>query len=448
MIANKLFTKPESFLKAWGELNDGLMNLSWDSRSHEKGQGFIALKGDKFDATDFLAEILSRGCPLVVVNKISKKLVETYPQTVFIEVSDTIKYLQELAHLHLMDWKKEDKIVIGITGSNGKTTTKEMLYHLLHTAYPGAIHKTTGNFNNHLGVPFTLLGLNENHQVAIVEMGTNHPGEIKFLCELACPDNGIITNIGPAHLEFFKSVENIFAEKRELLDFVKGKGTFVINIDDPYLDSVRPFTGLVTFGEKNGDIWQQNQVNLKGNVILKNEHLMGRHNFENLAAAYLLSYSLFPSKKEVFISAASSFTPGNNRSLWIEKGEKKFFLDAYNANPDSMKASLNAFIKFTKTYNIPQEECLFILGDMNELGEESETFHHNIGSLLKELSVKNVAFLGRFSENYGKGYKNPAKIYLNKPNFEKDWPLLLKSFKYFFLKGSRSLQLESLLDIT
>lgn len=448
MIENKLFTRPSSFLKSWGDLKDGSLKLCWDSRSHESGQGFIALKGDSFDGADFLEEVIGRGCPLAIVSKDPKKLCETYPQTIFIEVSDTENYLQELAHLHLLNWKKEDKKVIGITGSNGKTTTKEMLYHLLNKAYPGAIHKTTGNYNNHLGVPFTLLGLNESHQVAIVEMGTNHPGEIKFLCYLSCPDHGIITNIGPAHLEFFKSVENVFTEKSELLNAVRGKGVFVRNGDDPYLAKIKPFEGLITFGEKNGDVFKHNSVTLKSGDILENEHLMGRHNFENLTSAFLLSYALFPLKKEAFIFAARSFKPRNNRSLWVEKGEKKFFLDAYNANPVSMKASLNAFIKFTENNNIAQKDCLFILGDMNELGKDSENFHHTMGSYLNDLSVKNVAFLGKFSSNYGKGYKNPSKIYLNKPNLEKDWPKLIKSFKYVFLKGSRSLQLESLLDIT
>jgi len=457
MVANKLFKKPSSFLKSWGDFSVGSTIVSCDSRAHKKGQGFLALKGEKFDGAKFIEEVLKRGAPLVIFGIGSfavDKYVKDYPECVFIEATDTLKYLQELSHLHLLDWKKEGKKVIGITGSNGKTTTKEMLYHFLNTAYPGAIHGTVGNYNNHLGVPFTLLGLNENHQVAIVEMGTNHPGEIEFLCKLACPDNGIITNIGPAHLEFFGSVENVFKEKRKLLDFVKRKGLFVINGDDPHLGSIKPFAGLISFGEKNGEIkfsLDHTKVDLdlpKGKIQLENNHLMGRHNFENLTAAFLLSLTLFPLKKETFIFAASSFKPRNNRSLWIEKGEKKFFLDAYNANPGSMKASLNAFVKYTKTYNIAQEDCLFILGDMNELGEGAESFHHNMGTYLNELKVKNVAFLGRFSDIYGKGYKNPSKVYLTKPSLEKEWPILLKSFKYFFLKGSRSLQLESLIDIT
>jgi UDP-N-acetylmuramoyl-tripeptide--D-alanyl-D-alanine ligase len=444
MVANKQFIKPKSFLKIHGKLKEGNTTLSFDSRKHIKGQGFLALKGENFDASIFAAEVLERGCPLLICHENTLDY-KKYPQTVFIEVSDTLDYIQELSHLHLLDWKKDDKKVIGITGSNGKTTTKEMLYHLLDTAYPGAIHKTEGNFNNHLGVPFTLLGLKDDHQVAIVEMGTNHPGEIAALCKLACPDNGIITNIGPAHLEFFGTVEKVFEEKRKLLEYVKGKGAFVINSDDPFLKTIKPFSGLITFGKENFSC--EGHVAVLNDIVLRNDHLTGRHNFENLAFAFLLSYSLFPLKKEAFIFAASNFKPRNNRSSWIEKGDKKFFLDAYNANPVSMKASLNAFIKFTEIYKIPQEDCLFILGDMNELGEESETFHQNMGSYLNELSVKNVAFLGKFSSNYGKGYKNPSKIYLDKLNLEKDWPKLKKSFKYFFLKGSRSLQLESLLDI-
>jgi UDP-N-acetylmuramoyl-tripeptide--D-alanyl-D-alanine ligase len=461
IVDKKLLQQPKSFKKIYGLLRDNQFDLCFDSRKMEEGQSFFALRGENFDGSSFIPQVLKKKCPLIISEDTPAiaELAKNHPDTCFVICENAVTYLQELAHLHMLEWKRENpkRIIIGITGSNGKTTTKEMLSHFLSAALPGKVIFTQGNLNNHLGVPFTLLTAQKEHQILIVEMGTNHPGEIKLLCDLAKPDAGIITSIGPAHLEFFGTVENIFLEKKNLFDSVventHGQGHFVLNKEDSYLSQIKPSKGLKSFGESSGDfkISLSNQtvtIDLKTEKItLENENLIGAHNFRNLVASFLMAFSLYPEEKEKFIVAAKSFKPTSNRSSWIEKGNKKFFLDAYNANPGSMKASLEGFVQYLKKSGIPISECFFILGDMNELGENAPSLHQEIGLFLKNLGASEVAFIGRFSEHYRRGFGGEKYIFDSKKSFEKDWDFISKKFKYFFIKASRSLQLESILDI-
>lgn len=461
IVSKDLLQHPKTFMRVYGELSHSEYDLCFDSRKIEEGQSFFALKGENFDGRTFIPQVLKKRCSLVICEDSPEILsyAKNHPETAFIICKDTTTYLQELSHLHMLNWKRAnpERIVIGITGSNGKTTTKEMLSHFLSAAFPGKIIFTQGNLNNHIGVPFTLLSAQKEHQILIVEMGINHPGEIKVLCDLAKPDAGIITSIGPAHLEFFGTVDNIFLEKKHLFDSVventQGMGHFVINKDDPFLSRIKASKGLKTFGESVGDfkITISNQMVaidlITEKVTLQNENLIGAHNFRNLVASFLLAFSLYPKEKEKFIVAAKSFKPTNNRSSWIEKGNKKFFLDAYNANPGSMKASIEGFVQYLKKSGIPISECFFILGDMNELGENAPGLHQEIGQILKNLQVLNVAFIGRYGEHYSRGFGEGKNIFESKKSFEKDWNFISKKFKYFFIKASRSLQLESLLDI-
>lgn len=461
IVSNKLLKEPKSFQRIFGDLKDNQFDLCFDSRKMKDGQSFFALKGETFDGSSFISEALKKKCPLVISedSPLISDLARNHPHTCFIICKNTTTYLQELAHLHMLEWKREnpERIVIGITGSNGKTTTKEMLSHLLSAAFPGKVVYTQGNLNNHIGVPFTLLSAQKEHLILIVEMGTNHPGEIKFLCDLAKPHAGIITSIGPAHLEFFKTIDNIFLEKRSLCDSVientKGLGNFIVNKEDPYLAKIKPFKGLKTYGEFEGDFkisYSDYSVTLasdKEKITLENKNIIGTHNFRNLTASFLLSYALYPKEKLNFIAAARTFKPTSNRSSWIEKGNIKIFLDAYNANPGSMRASLEGFVGHLKKSNIPLSECFFILGDMNELGENAPRLHEEIGQYLKKLGVLEVAFIGRYSEHYSRGFGEGKNIFDSKKSFEKEWNLISKKFKYFFIKASRSLQLESLIDI-
>jgi UDP-N-acetylmuramoyl-tripeptide--D-alanyl-D-alanine ligase len=219
------------------------------------------------------------------------------------------------------------------------------------------------------------------------------------------------------------------------------------------LAKIEHFEGLKTFGELEGDfrISYSDQAvtveNKEEKIVLKNENILGKHNFRNLVASFLLASTLYPWEKEKFIKASKSFKPSSNRSSWVEKGKGKFFLDAYNANPASMKASLEGFVDFLKKSNVAISKCFFILGDMNELGENAPRLHEEIGFLLRELGVSNVAFIGRYGEFYNKGFNGVQNIFESKKAFEKEWEKISKKFKFFFIKASRSLQLESLLDI-
>jgi len=461
IVSKKLLQKPKSFKRIYGDLRDNQYDLCFDSRKMQGGQGFFALRGENFDASSFIPQVLKNKCPLIISEDTPAipELAKNHPDTCIIICENSTTYLQELAHLHMLEWKSEDpkRIIIGITGSNGKTTTKEMLSHFLSAAFPGKVIYTQGNLNNHIGVPFTLLSAQKEHQILIVEMGTNHPGEIKVLCDLAKPDAGIITSIGPAHLEFFGTVDNIFLEKKNLFDSVventQGLGHFLLNKEDPYLARIKPSKGLKTFGESEADFKislsdQKVTIDLiTEKIILENANLIGAHNFRNLVASFLLAFSLYPKEKEKFIVAAKSFIPTSNRSSWIEKGNKKFFLDAYNANPGSMKASIEGFVQYLKKSGIPISECFFILGDMNELGENAPGLHQEIGQILKNLQVLNVAFIGRYGEHYSRGFGEGKNIFDSKKSFEKEWDFISKKFNYFFIKASRSLQLESILDI-
>jgi UDP-N-acetylmuramoyl-tripeptide--D-alanyl-D-alanine ligase len=459
IVSKNILNQPRSFKRLYGELKKEQYDLCFDSRIIEPDQTFFALRGEKFDASSFIPEVLKKNPSLIITDNSKAALEFSTVDCPFIVCEDTVTYLQELAHIHMLHWKKEnpEKKVIGITGSNGKTTTKEMLFHFLDCAFPGEVIRTLGNLNNHIGVPFTLLSAQINHHILIIEMGTNHPGEIKVLCDLAMPDAGIITSIGQAHLEFFKTVENVFKEKKNLCNSVrentKGLGPFVINKEDPYLAKIEFFEGLKTFGELDGDFrisFSDQTVTVENQgekVVLKNENILGKHNFRNLVASFLLAATLYPWAKEKFIKASKSFKPTSNRSSWVEKGERKFFLDAYNANPASMKASLEGFIDFLKKSNVALSDCYFVLGDMNELGENAPRLHEEIGFFLRELGVSYVAFIGKYSVYYNKGFNGVQNIFDSKKSFEKEWEKISKKFKFFFIKASRSLQLESLLDI-
>jgi UDP-N-acetylmuramoyl-tripeptide--D-alanyl-D-alanine ligase len=308
--------------------------------------------------------------------------------------------------------------------------------------------------NNHIGVPLTIFRLGKKHKVAIIEMGMNHSGEIKVLCDIAKPQHGMITNIGAAHIEFLKTMENIFKEKGTLYDSVvknsKGNGIFVVNGDDQYLRKLKKTPGLTTYGEKNGDIKiaiNEGEIvfNMnKTSVLINNKNIFEHHNLKNLAGTAIFAMKLFPKKIKLIEAAASKYQqPSMNRSQW----ENNIFLDAYNANPSSMRVSLDSFVTIMKNKDVSLDDCYFILGDMNELGEHAAPMHKEIAAHVKELGIKNVTFLGRYREFYKEGYPNPTSNYLTKEEFRDEWIKIRKSYKFIFIKASRSLQLESLMKV-
>lgn len=466
MVSSKLLTKLKSVKTIFGAkyLKDKeiKLDINTDSRSFTKGQTFVALVGESFDGFTYLESVLEKEAKVVVFKSTIEReaqifnLAAVYPNTVFITVTDTLDFIQELASSHVKAWKnkKKNRVVIGITGSNGKTTHKEMVYYLLNSVFPKKVLATKGNLNNHIGVPLTIFKLEDRHDIAIVEMGMSNPGEIKQLCDIAIPNAGMITNVGPAHIEFMKTIENIFKEKGSLYDAVvkntKGKGIFVVNADDEWLRKLKPSKGLTTYGENNGAVRveiknQKISLNLNKKVIsFTNTHLLEIHNLKNLVGTFLFALNLFPKKEKGLILAASSYEqPSMNRSQWVNN----IFLDAYNANPSSMKVSLDSFARVMGEKHVSMDDCYFILGDMNELGDHAPKMHKEIAEHLAELGAKHVSFIGRYKEFYKEGFSLETKSYLKKDEFYQEWKMIKKHYKYIFIKASRSLQLETLMNI-
>lgn len=466
MVSSKILLKLKTVKTISGAFNykaqEFELKVNTDSRSFQKGETFVALVGENFDAFNYLESVLELEAKVVVVAfsleraNLLEMLSVLYPKTLFITVTDTVEFLQELARLHLESWKKADKErkVIGVTGSNGKTTHKEMIYFLLNELLPGKVLATKGNLNNHIGVPLTIFRLNKKHKIAIIEMGMNHSGEIKVLCDVARPEHGMITNIGAAHIEFLKTMDNIFKEKGTLYDSVvknsKGKGVFVVNADDTYLRKLKKTAGLTTYGEDNGDV----KIEIKGNQIyfhiektaalITNKNISEHHNLKNLAGTAIFAMKLFPKKiKEITLAASHYEQPSMNRSQWLGN----IFLDAYNANPSSMRVSLDSFVTIMKNKHISLDDCYFVLGDMNELGDHAPKMHEEIARHAKDLGIKNISFIGRYREFYLRGYPNPTSSHQTKEEFSEKWKSARKNYKFIFVKASRSLQLETLINI-
>lgn len=450
MINSKHLNNSKFLEKVHGQLPEGDFSICTDSRKYESGQIFYAINGENFDGFDYVENVLKSVCPIVVFESNEKNLkrLETLnsKKTCFVEVNDTIAYLQDLGRHRRDDFKASGGVILGITGSNGKTSHKEMLKALLQSVFGEDVHSTKGNLNNHLGVPMTLLDLEAHHKICILEMGTNHPGEIPALCEIGDHDHGLITNIGQSHLEFFHTEENVFKEKRALFDHVesKGKGFFVVPSSDLFLSTLQGATLTKTNFTKNGT---KVDFEVGGRTYeFENSYLGGDYNYSNMVTCLSLACLIYPESIEKFLDAASTYRlPEMNRANWIEKSTTKVFMDAYNANPSSMKVSLEYFFQYLNEHNISKEHAIVILGDMNELGEKSSTYHQEIGQILNRYSHQNSVFIGRFSNDYKSGSGNgvtydSAKQFLeSKPN--------LSSFTHAFIKGSRSLQLESLIDI-
>ena len=451
-VSNLNFLKNEEFK----------LSINTDSRSFKKNESFVALVGESFDGFNYLESVLEIGAKLVVFKHSKERenlvlmLMAFYPKTLFIGVNDTLLFLQSLARFHIQEWKKINphKKIIGITGSNGKTTHKEMIASHLNAIFPGNVLATFGNLNNHIGVPLTIFNLTKKHEVAVIEMGMNHAGEIQVLCDIALPENGMITNIGAAHIEFLKSMENIFIEKSTLYHSVvkntKGQGQFVVNGDDNFLARLPRSSGLTFFGEKNGDV----KISINGpeisftfmgqKMLITNKNILEHHNLKNLAGTAIFCMKLFPKHSKKILTAASNYEqPSMNRSQWI--GD--IFLDAYNANPSSMRVSLDSFVNVMKSKNVNLDDCYFVLGDMNELGDFAREMHKEIAQHAKSVGIKNISFIGRFKDFYLEGFSNPTSSHLTKNEFTDEWKKIRQKYKYIFIKASRSLQLETLMTI-
>lgn len=408
-----------------------------DTRKISKDCLFVCLKGANFNGNTFAAKALENGAKYVIVDEEQYKTGDS----IFL-VPDALKFLQDLAHYHRMKFTIP---VIGITGSNGKTSTKELINSVLSEKYK--VLATKGNLNNHIGVPLTLLDLTSNHEIAIIEMGANRFKDIEELCEIAKPTHGIITNIGKAHLEGFGNFEGVLKTKLELYDSVsESKGVVIYNLDDEILRAKVPkSTGLISYGTNlKADICGE-LVNLDPYVNLKwktdaysspivHTKMVGKYNFYNYLAAIAFGVT-FKVPNESINNAIENYTPENNRSQVKQTSNNTLILDCYNANPTSMRSALESFSM------IQHPDKLFILGDMLELGLESVNEHRSISDFTNQLGLKGITIGPIFqtlqSESFIKQFNNKNEAI----EFLKTDPL---KGKMILLKGSRGIGLETL----
>ena len=396
-----------------------------DSRKINGKGIFFALRGEKFNGNEFAKNALRDGATYCIVD--DEKIANNRN---IIYVKNTLTTLQELATYHR---NKLSIPIIGITGSNGKTTSKELIYQILKSEI--CCYATKGNLNNHIGVPLSILEINSNHEIAIIEMGANHLKEISFLCKISKPTYGIITNIGSAHLEGFKNLAGVIKTKNELYEYVeKNNGTLFVNNEDTLLMKLSQKIQRITYG-KNGltkGKLIENEKELKiqfKNQIIKSQ-LIGDYQFYNIMLAISIG-EFFNINLENTKKAIKNYLPTNNRSEIIKTKQNTLILDAYNANPSSMKAMINSFSK--KKY----KNKLCILGDMLELGTHSFNEHHKILKLINKLNIKAI-FVGKEFLNVNQNaFENRSSL----EDFLKNNPIRNHTI---LLKGSRSISLEKL----
>ncbi|MBK9737692.1 MAG: UDP-N-acetylmuramoyl-tripeptide--D-alanyl-D-alanine ligase [Saprospiraceae bacterium] len=406
-------------------------NVSIDSRKITPGCIFFALKGENFDGNKYAQMALDMGAVLAVVDDASIAINENY----FL-VDDVLSALQQLAH----HYRKQLTIpVLAITGSNGKTTTKELCRDVLKQKY--IVKATQGNLNNHIGVPLTLLSTNSDVEFLIVEMGANHQGEIHALCMIAEPQFGMITNIGKAHLEGFGGVEGIKKGKSEMYkDISEKSGLIFINGEDEVLKSLVPKgTKVITYMPSQlVRIIDEDPFitfSYKGRVV--NTQLFGGYNVPNIAFAIAVG-EYFGVNTEKIILGLESYIPENNRSQRETIGTNTYIKDAYNANPSSMKLSIESFAK------MGDKNKILVLGDMLELGQYTESEHIDILKLTERLGIKEKIFVGDYfyavkdghSGNFFKDIKS-AKVYFDTCNFK---------YSTILLKGSRGIAIEKIIS--
>ena len=390
--------------------------VSTDTRNLPAGCVFFALHGERFDGNKFAKQALESGASLAVIDNPEYDL----PEGTLL-VPNTLLALQDLARA----WRRELGLpIISITGTNGKTTTKELLAAVLSTKYH--LHYTQGNLNNQIGVPLTLLQITRAHEMAIVEMGASHPGDIKELVDIAEPNYGLITNVGRAHLEGFGSFEGVQRTKQELYDYLLAhNGTIFRNADNPFLAAMENHaTQLYT------TLPHATQLYTTGSMP-SGTHLVGEYNAENVSAAICVG-EYFGISREQALDAIRQYVPTNNRSQAMQTASNQLIVDAYNANPTSMQAAINAFKGDT-----------YILGAMRELGEYSHLEHQNIVNMLAERKADTVFLVG---EEY-RQTTSPYPIFDRVEDLHKyleEHPLKDRNI---LLKGSRSTKMESLLDI-
>lgn len=377
--------------------------VSTDSRKCPKDSMFIALKGDNFDGNVFVDNAIESGCKFALTSDEQR----ANNKTIFY-VPDTLVALQQLASYHR---QQMNATVIAITGTNGKTTTKELTSAVMKAKYGDDVINTEGNLNNHIGVPLTLLRIKAHHKYAIVEMGANHPGEIKTLADIALPDYGLITNVGTAHILGFGSFEGVIKTKCELYDNLKKhNGTIFVNGSNHNIFPKSEGANRIVYGVDGSSLNASVEsadpfLKVKfSNGYSAQTNLIGAYNLENVMAAACVG-SHFGVDMPTIVSALENYKPSNNRSQFISTPSNKLIVDAYNANPTSMKAALDNFISLKS-----DSEKALILGDMLELGKDSEAEHGKIVEMIAASGIKKVMLVG---QNFASVAKNGMSTFKN-----------------------------------
>lgn len=395
---------------------------------------FFALKGENFNANEFAKQALQKGAKYAVIDEERYLGNENY-----VLVDDVLKTLQELASFHRNNLGIP---IVALTGSNGKTTTKELINAALSKKYKTTA--TLGNLNNHIGVPLTLLSMTRETEVGIVEMGANHMQEIAFLCRIAQPDYGYITNFGKAHLEGFGSVEGVIKGKSELYDYLKNhEKTIFLNLDDPIQEKLKTYPKVYSFGatEEVDVPVQYVQSGSLASIHVKEQKIIskltGSYNGKNLAAAYTIA-TYFAVKPDKIKKALENYIPGNNRSQIITRDDLTIILDAYNANPTSMAAAIE------NLETMPQQPKTAILGDMFEMGSSSRAEHQQLVERLQNGSVDNVYLIGEAF--YDTKTNSKIKKFRTFEDFTAGYPAGKIEAGIILIKGSRGMALERALE--
>ena len=405
-----------------------------DTRKIQENDLFFALKGDNFNGNSYAEKAIQSGAKYAVIDE---KKYATIPNTILVEnVLETLQFLASYHRIYL------NIPIIALTGSNGKTTTKELINATLSQKYNTTA--TVGNLNNHIGVPLTLLSMNKSTEIGIVEMGANHQKEIEFLCNIAKPDYGYITNFGKAHLEGFGSVEGVIKGKTEMYDFlIKNNKTIFVNGNDPIQVNKTSNSNTFTFSnEKNADckisfISAQPTVTINYKNFTIQSNLIGEYNFSNIAAAIAIA-NYFKVEDKAIKAGIEHYIPSNNRSQVILRGSNKIILDAYNANPTSMRAAILNFEK------LKENNKTAFLGDMFELGKDAELEHQNIVDLIETISIHQTILIG---ENFHKTKTEKLIKFKTFEDFKNNYNVSSIINNAILIKGSRGMAMERILDL-
>ncbi|MEM6396750.1 MAG: UDP-N-acetylmuramoyl-tripeptide--D-alanyl-D-alanine ligase [Bacteroidota bacterium] len=435
-------------------------SVTTDSRAVRKGDIFFALQGDRFNGNRYARSAMDQGASLVVMDDAdlftdikASELNEVragQPEPLKCLVADGLKALQSVATAYRRSW---DMPVLAITGSNGKTTTKELISAVMATRY--STHATHGNYNNHIGVPLTILATPKSADICILEMGANHQGEIAELCRIGEPSHGLITNIGQAHLEGFGGREGIKKGKGEMFDWLgENSGIGFVNLDQPEVVELgQKLKKRVEFGRSEAPSQEVDSIevgllrshpNCKvtylsggGEHLTAETHLTGLHNFENIKAAIAVGkYFKVPGK--LIASALESYRPDNARSQRLTHRNVSFFWDAYNANPTSVKAALAAFSQLEQTPKVA------ILGEMLELGEEAESLHLEVAHYALDHHIDQIVLVGKAFESVAE--RLDLKFFADSVSLSNWFWAQNWAAHFVFVKGSRGVALEKLLE--